>query len=208
MKAALFAVSLLALSSPAFASITQSQASSDSYSSYIAKVKSVCNGKTLPLSDLLFTSPYDIKGKCYSLPLTAVTQLISRHSELIAGGLMMLVFSGNEGYPIVYPSVVVGLGAFRYTTVTGALRIIPMVRYVAKRVDNPSRIALQEKRAEQEKMREEVEQKKLEIRRKFEAEQKKLEIKKEADGGSGDWAPLQSGKATPAGSAPLNLGAL
>lgn len=179
MKAAIFAVSLLALSSPAFAAITPSQASSNSYSSYIAKVKSVCNGKTLPLSDLLFTSPYDIKGKCYSLPLTAVTQLISRHSELIAGGLMMLVFSGSEGYPIVYPSVVVGLGAFRYTTVAGALRIIPMVRYVAKRVDNPSRIAQQEKKDEQKKMQEEVEQKKLEIRRKFEAEQKKLEIKKE-----------------------------
>ncbi len=134
MKAAIFAVSLLALSSPAFAAITPSQASSNSYSSYIAKVKSVCDGKTLPVTDLFTTSPYDIKGKCYSLPLTTVSQLISRHSELIAG-FIMLVFSGSghDVYPMVYPSVVVGLGPFRYTTVAGALRVVPMVRYVARR---------------------------------------------------------------------------
>ena len=167
-----------------------SQASSNSYSSYIAKVKSVCNGKTLPLSALLFTSPYDIKGKCYSLPLTAVTQLISRHSELIAGGLMMLVFSGNEGYPIVYPSVVVGLGAFRYTTVAGALRVIPMVRYVARRVENPARIALQEKKAEQ---------KRLEIKK--EAEALWLSKQKEKE-------ETENHKSKQTGSAPLNLGAL
>ena len=111
-----------------------SQASSNSYSSYIAKVKSVCDGKTLPVTDLFTTSPYDIKGKCYSLPLTTVSQLISRHSELIAG-FIMLVFSGSghDVYPMVYPSVVVGLGPFRYTTVAGALRVVPMVRYVARR---------------------------------------------------------------------------
>ncbi|MCL4526214.1 MAG: cell envelope integrity protein TolA [Gammaproteobacteria bacterium] len=116
---------------------------SDAYIRYEAKVNQVCGGKIFPTYQLFSTSPYNVKGKCYALYPTRVSQLVSRHAEMVQGNALMLIFNRQEKYPNIPYSVVVGVGAFRYTDAGGAIRVIPEVGYLSAYVENPAIIKLQ-----------------------------------------------------------------
>lgn len=140
---------------------------SDAYSRYEAKINNVCDGKILPPGRLFSTSPYDVKGKCYAFNPTGVSQLVSRHAEMVQGNAIMLIFNRQEKYPNIPYGVVVGVGAFRYTDAGGAIRVVPEVRYVSAYVESPAIIKLQaeanaEELAKQAKQAQQAKQEKQE----------------------------------------------
>lgn len=84
-------------------------------------------------SNLFTGSPYQTKGKCYSILYSTVIQLVNRHTALLKtfGGYYMASFS--RAYAPAVHAVVTGVakseGAFKYVNTIGAVSIVPKVIY-------------------------------------------------------------------------------
>lgn len=126
------------------------------YTRFKNKLDAVCHGKYHNIESLLMANPYATGGKCYLLPFTAVTQLINRTTETVAAGNIIITFDHKALYPYFGPSIVIGNGAFRYTDIEGALRVIPKVLYLTKYVENPKKIAKEKEERLQELKNEEL----------------------------------------------------
>lgn len=84
-------------------------------------------------SNLFTGSPYETKGKCYSILYATVIQVVDRHTALMKtfGGFYLASF--GSGYAPSVHSVITGVakseGAFKYENTLGAPNTVPKVIY-------------------------------------------------------------------------------
>jgi hypothetical protein len=86
-----------------------------------------CHGEVHSQFELLMTSPYQTRGRCYEIIVGRVTQWLGPRTGMV-GGRVLLDFKSTPATSYVQSLLVKGEGAISYTDVTGAPQAAPRVR--------------------------------------------------------------------------------
>jgi hypothetical protein len=86
----------------------------------------VCHGKAYNEFELLNASPYATKDHCYVISFGEVSQWLGPQNALI-GGRLLVEFRSPPSSNSIQDLLVEGVGAYTYTSVTGAYMTVPHV---------------------------------------------------------------------------------